>query len=196
MGAGPGPKENTMRSMAAALTVAATAFAPVALAQDGLTESDVQDFIDAMTEESHRIVAEAAWDDLNSWIEGNVAEEARLVASGAVVGAGGPAIRYDLVADRDNLLLLGGMMVAGPHGLGAIQDFELTSEVENVTLLPNGEAVATVRFHESGEIELPAGAETSPAMSFHSTAICDLRLQNGGDAIRITTATCETTSTM
>jgi hypothetical protein len=189
-----------MKAIAAAVaSVAATTLCPMALAQESaLSESEVQGFVDAMTEESHRIVAEGAWDDLRGWVERHVAEEARVVASGALVGAGGPAIQYNLVADRENLLLLGGMMMAGPHGLGAIQDYSLTSAVGNVTLLPSGEAVASVRFHEPGAVELPAGTggEAPPAMSFHSTADCDLRLQKSGGEVRITVATCEATSTM
>ncbi len=183
---------------------AATGFSTGVLAQDtaqdtALTEADVRSFVDAMTEESLRIVESGDWEAIRDWVERHVAETAQIAASGAVVGSGGPTIRYDLVATRENMLMLGGMMMAGPHGLGAIEDFALTSGIENVTLLPNGEAVASVRFHESGAVALPEAAETGEApssLSFHSTADCDLRLAGSGEEVRITVMACHVVTTM
>lgn len=191
-----------IRAFAAAAVIAAatTGLATGVFAQDReLTEADVQDFLDAMTEESHRIVAGGQWEAIGDWVDRHIAEEAQITASGTLVGSGGPVIRYDMVVNRENLLLFGGMMMAGSHGAGAIEDYALTSSLENVTVLPNGEAVASVRFHESGAVELPAaggGAETPPALSFHSTADCDLRLRGSGEDVQFTAVTCEVTTTM
>lgn len=190
-----------MRTIVLAAAVAAVAgTATGAFVQEAtLSEADVQNFIEAMTEDAQRIMESGDWEGIRNWIEQNVAEEARITVSGTVAGVGAPSLRYDLVATRDNVMAIGGMMLAGPHGAGAIEDFILTSEIEHIALLPNGEAVASVRFHESGGIALPEGAEggdTPRSLSFHSSASCDLRLAGSGEDLRITVMACLAATTM
>ena len=98
---------------------------------------------------------------LQAWTERNFAEDARIVASGVVLGPGGSVARYDVVAGREELVRLGSM--AMPHGGVPIEDYSLTGDVAHAAPLPDGRIVATVRFAEAGSFPSGPGEQAAAA---------------------------------
>jgi hypothetical protein len=182
---------------AAMTALAALAVASAAAAQEAApTEPDVRGFVERLTERSRAVVAEADPAAMRDWVESTFAENARIAAEGSLVTADGPTVSYEIVAGREDLARLGGMMLAGPHAAGAgIEDYALASTVDQVSELPGGGAAAVVRFVESGRI-LPGEAAAMPPVTFHTLALCDLRLEGAGEAVRIVIAACDATTTM
>ena len=183
-----------MRHLALA-TVTAAALASSAGAQEtALTEVDARSFIESLTEEARQLAAGEG--DMQAWTERNIAEDARIVASGVVLGPGGSVARYDIVAGREELARLGGM--AMPHGGAPIEDYSLTGDVAHAAPLPDGRIVATVRFAEAGSFPSGSGEQSAAAaaVSFESSSVCELRLDRIDDRIKIELATCDSTTTM
>lgn len=189
-----------MRKLAVT-AIATAALAGAAGAQDALTEDEVRGFIRAMVESGRQLATEADWSAMTEWIEQYFAEGGRMAIDGSLVTTGGPVVSYQVVADREDLVRFGGMILTGPQGMGdAISGFSLESDVEAVTMLPTGEAAAIVRFREAGALALPApeGAEgdAPPPVGFHSVTVCDLRMAKQDGETRITVAACDASTTM
>lgn len=190
-----------MKRMAVTAIAAVLALTGAAGAQDSLTEEEVRSFIEAMVEDGRQLAADADWSAMTGWIERYFAEGGGMAVRGSLVASDGPVVSYQIVADREDLMRFGSMMLSGPQGMGeAIRDFSIGSEIQTVTVLPTGEAAAIVRFDEAGVLEFPApqGAEgdAPPPIGFYSVTECNLRMAKQGDETRITMAACDANTTM
>jgi hypothetical protein len=163
--------------------------------EQALTEVDARSFVERLTEEARQLAA-GEDGDIRAWTERNVAEDARFVARGVVLGPGGSVARYDLVAGRDEVVRLAGLTM--PRRGAPIEDYSLTGEVAHAAPLPGGQVVATVRFEEAGTLPGATAEGTGPARgaSFQSSSVCDLRLGWMEDTVKIELATCDSTTTM
>jgi hypothetical protein len=101
--------------------------------------------------------------------------------------------RYDIVAGREEIVRLAGLMV--PRDGAPIADYSLSGEVAHAAPLPGGQVVATVRFEEAGTFRSGEG-DAAASVGIVSSSVCDLRLDRIDDRIKIVLATCETTTTM
>ncbi len=182
-----------MRHLALAALATAALAGPARAQETALTEVDARSFVEVLTEEARQLaVGEGA--DIRAWTERNLAEDARILASGVVLGPGGSMARYDLVAGREEIVRLASLMM--PRDGAPIEDYALTGEVAHAAPLPGGQVVATVRFEEAGSFRPGAGAGDAGSVSIVSSSVCDLRLERIDDRIKIVLATCETTTTM
>lgn len=181
-----------MRQVALA-AVAAAAFASPGWAQQAaLTEVDARSFVESLTEEARQLAAGEGV-DIRAWAERHLAEEARILASGVVLGPGGAMARYDIVAGREEIVRLASLVM--PRDGVPVEDYALTGDVAHAAPLASGQVVATVRFEEAGTFRGP-GEDDAASVSIVSSSVCDLRLGRVDDRIKIVLATCETTTTM
>ena len=184
-----------MRHLALAALAAAALATPGAAQQTALTEVDARSFVESLTEEARQFAA-GDGADIRAWTERNLAEDARILASGVVLGPGGSMARYDIVAGREEIVRLASLMM--PRDGAPIEDYALTGEVAHAAPLPDGQVIATVRFEEAGSFRpgAAAGDDADASVSIVSSSVCDLRLERIDDRIKIVLATCETTTTM
>jgi hypothetical protein len=184
-----------MRKVALAALAAAAVADPGRAQETALTELDARTFVEILIDEA-RDLAAGGGVDIRAWTERNVAEDARIVASGVVLSPGGAVARYDLVAGREEVVRLASLMM--PRDGAPIEDYSLTGEVAHAAPLPHGQVVATVRFEEAGSFRTGSGEGSGAAGSvgFVSSSLCDLGLDRIDDRIKIVLATCETTTTM
>jgi hypothetical protein len=183
-----------MRHVAFGVLAAAALASPTWAQETALTEVDARSFVESLTEEARQLAAGEG--DIRAWTERNVAEDARIVASGVVLGPGGSVARYDIVAGREEVVRLGSM--AMPRNGEPIEGYSLTGEVAHAAPLPGGRIVAAVRFAEAGSFPSASGeqAAAAEALSFESNSVCELTLDRFDDRIKIELAACETTTTM
>jgi hypothetical protein len=178
-----------MRHATIAILAAAALSGAAGAQETALTEVDARSFVEDLTGEARRLAGGEG--DIMGWTERNVAEDARIVARGVVLGPGGSVARYDIVTGREEISRLAAM--AMPHGGAGLEDYSLTGDVAHAAPLPGGRIAATVRFAEAGSFPSTAGGE---AVSFESNSVCELRLGRVEDRIVIELAACETTTTM
>jgi hypothetical protein len=170
---------------------AAAMIAGTVWAQDqGPGEDAVRAFVDEMVASARQAVSAGDAQAMTAWLEGHLADGAQIAAAGVVSLRGGPVVNYQTSFDGDDLTRLAGIM-----GKLAVEDYAIEAEVRDVRQLPNGEASATVVFHEAGAIAGRGDAETARAV-FDSSSTCDLRLSGSGEALAIAAASCVSSTTM
>jgi hypothetical protein len=203
-------------ALLSAVIVGPTAFAQTA----DLTEEKVRDFLDEAAQQAEEAMRADDLDSIRQWTQQHFAEDAQLAAKGSVISAGGATFTYTASLDREDVDALSQTMMGFRDFGRALTDYELEVEVQSVSILPNGEATALVRFQETAAIDpsqlAAAGASggeeqaqegrsassdqtqsaSGPEKVFQSTSRCDMRLANGDqDRVEIRIAACDTTTT-
>lgn len=204
-------------ALLSAVIVGPTAFAQTA----DLTEEKVRDFLDEAAQQAEEAMRADDLDGIRQWTQQHFAEDAQLAAKGSVISAGGATFTYTASLDREDVDALSQTMMGFRDFGRALTDYELEIEVQSVSILPNGEATALVRFLETaaidpsqlaaaggasgGEEQAQEGRSASSDQTqgasgaekvFQSTSRCDMRLASGDqDRVEIRIAACDTTTT-
>jgi len=201
-----------------AATVLALA-AAAAHAQDAdengrtLTADEARDFFGEVASDAEEAVRREDWAGIMNWFERHVTEDATIALRGTATMTGGMVASFEVVMDGAHLSRVAGMaMGAGGSGqamsmpMDMIEDYALSTDVQAVNELPNGQVTAAVVFHESGRVAPPeeatgqeapqAQAREMPELVFDQLSSCMIRLAPGEDEIRIVNVACESTAMM
>ncbi len=173
----PTIRRRAARGLAAALAAGAVALAGPAGAQDSLTEAEVRGFLEPLADRAQEAVADGDWRGIMQWYRTHIAPRATFAVSGSVIAGRGPVVNYQATFDRRDLARFMGMGMMRPAGMGrgpgrgggrnrdgggagpmaamGLSDYDASMEVLRVTILPNGEASASVVVEESGMVRMP-----------------------------------------
>src|SRR5690606_15083778 len=109
---------------------------------------------------------------LVQWIERHFSDHSEVWADVVVTGGGKRTASTFVTFDKTDIT---GLTAAFLHGLsreGSIDDFSLTIEVGDVTILPGGSAMVATTIAERGTITAAGGAQEARPVAFEAHSQC------------------------
>lgn len=138
-----------------AIAAVAALLAGPATAADGLTATEVQDFIRTSVERMQKQVTAGDWAGIRDWTEQHLAEGAKISSEQTLLIKDGPSMTISITMDADDTGRFAAMMGQTRGAARLIEEYRVEAKVLDVTDLPGDAASAAVVIDESGVLTLP-----------------------------------------
>lgn len=188
---------------------AAGLLAAPALAQQGdeLTVEEARSFLEGAAGELQTAVEEGNWTGMRGWLNRHLADDGDVALAGSLVSHKGPTMTYAFSAEgaemeRVAMMMMGRMRALGP----ALDDYQVSFDIQDVSDLAGGQIAANVAYLEYGSIDFSQlaqgeGAEAAAQaqmglVTWQDQGTCMLKLGREGDVIMIYVAACESHTVM
>jgi len=165
---------------------------PVLASEHRIATAEIEEYFQSIQQEFNQIVQTGEYQRVVVWTQENVAEEAHLQGSFAIIHDGASKFAATVMLEKPDLLRGQGLLTAGLQADDPIEDYSLQIEVQDI--VPHGEDAATVRvtWSDSGTLQpsRDQAAPEAPAVTFERHIDCRHLLQRNGDRMMIGLSNC------